>query len=95
MAESTQSAHPWRASIRTGLAVAPVVLLGASAAGEEIAAFISEQFPDTPVAAAVLSASVFISGLAVLVNRLMLLDKVSAALTVIGLGPKPKSEVTA
>ncbi|MEV5068937.1 hypothetical protein MRBLMI12_000494 [Microbacterium sp. LMI12-1-1.1] len=94
MAESTQSAHPWRASFRTGIAVAPVVLAGAAAAGEEIAKFVAEQFPGTSAAAVALSVSAFAVGLSILVNRLMLTEKVAAALEAIGLGPKPKGDAS-
>lgn len=92
MAESTQKKYPWRASIRTGGAVAIAALTAAAAAGPLIADFVAEQFPGTPAAAVTLAVVVFVSGLSTLVNRLILLAPVAALFQKIGLGPVPKAE---
>lgn len=89
---STQTTHPWRASLRTGGAVAISALGAAAAAGPLISDFVNEQFPGTPAGSAVLAGVGFIAGLSVLVNRLALLAPVAAFFTKIGLGPAPKED---
>lgn len=87
---STQSTHPWRASLRTGGAVAVSGLSAAAVAGPVIAEFVNEQFPGTPVAAATVGVVGFVAGLSVLVNRVALLGPVADFFTKIGLGATPK-----
>jgi len=86
----TQVRRPWRASLRTGGAVAVSLLTALALVGPEVVKFVSEQFPGSPAVAIVASVSGFIVGLAVLVNRVALIPAVSDLLTKLGLGPTPK-----
>lgn len=91
MAEQpTQTAHPWRASVRTALSVALALLGALAVAGPEIVKFVAEQFPDSPAAGIVASVVGFIVGLSLLVNRVILLAPVASFFQKIGLGPVPK-----
>lgn len=89
MTITTQSQHPWRASLRTAGAVAVTVLLALAAAGPEIVEFVADQFPDSPAVPIVAAVSGFIVALAALVNRLMLLGPIANLLQRLGLGPAP------
>ncbi|MDF2693696.1 MAG: uncharacterized protein K0S65_2079 [Labilithrix sp.] len=91
----TQSAHPWRASLRTGGAVLVAGLAAAAAVGPEIVQFVEAQFPGSPAVAYVVSGVGIVTGLSVAVNRIALLAPVTKFLTMLGLGPAPKSEVAA
>lgn len=90
--EPTQVRRPWRASLRTGGAVALSLLTALALIGPEVVKFVSEQFPGSPAVGIVAGASGFIVGLSVLVNRIALLPAVSALLTKIGMGPTPKEQ---
>lgn len=90
MAESTQSKHPWRASVRTGLNTALLVLAALAVGMPEIVAFVREQWPESPAVGIVTGASAVVVGLSVLVNRVLLLPAVTDLLEAIGLGPTPK-----
>ena len=88
--QTTQSAYPWRASLRTGGSVAIAGLAAAAAIGPEVADFVSTQFPGSPAEAIVLSAVGIIAAASVAVNRIVLLGPVATFLQKIGLGPAPK-----
>ena len=81
---TTQQRHPWIAAIRTALEVAlPLAALAAYAfieAGPELAAFVDQFWPGSPVGAWILAAVVFVSGAAGLLARLAALPKVDAFL---------------
>lgn len=85
----TQTAHPWRASVRTALSVALALLTALAVAGPSIVDFVSEQFPGSPAVGIVASVIGFIVGLSLLVNRLILLGPVAELIQKIGLGPVP------
>ena len=89
MAESTQSAHPWRASIRTGGAVLVSGLAAAAVVGPEVAEFVESQWPGSAGSAIVLSAVGVVAAASSLVNRIALLAPVADFLDKIGLGPTP------
>jgi hypothetical protein len=89
--QSTQSAHPWRASVRTAAAVGIAALAALAAIGPELVNFVAEQFPGSPAAGIVAAGSGFIVGLSLLVNRIALLAPVASFLQSIGLGPTPKT----
>jgi hypothetical protein len=92
MAEQpTQSAHPWRASIRTAGAVGVAAIAALAAIGPELVTFVSEQFPGSPAVGVVAAGSGFVVGLSLLVNRVALLAPVASFLQKIGLGPTPKT----
>lgn len=95
MTTPTQTQHPWRASLRTGGAVAVSGLTAAAAAAPLIGDFVTEQWPDTPATTVVVAGVGIVTGASVLVNRILLLPAVNRFLTKIGLGPQPQSEVQA
>lgn len=82
--KTTQQQHPWIAAVRTALQTAiPLVALAAFAlieAGPEIAAFVDQFWPGSPVVAWILGAVVFLSGAAGLLARLAALPRVDALL---------------
>lgn len=89
---STQSNHPWRASLRTAGSVLLAVIAALAVVGPEIVTFVEEQFPGSPAVGVVAGVSAFIVGLSALLNRIILLPAVDTLLTRIGLGPTPKKE---
>lgn len=92
MAESTQSKHPWRASVRTGLNTLLLLLTALAVGMPEIVSFVRDQWPGSPAVQIVVTTSGIIVGLSILVNRLLLLPPVAALLQAIGLGPAPTGE---
>lgn len=82
--KTTQQQHPWIAAVRTTIQTAiPLIMLATFAlieAGPEIAAFIDQFWPGSPVAAWILGAVVFLSGAAGLLARLAALPRVDALL---------------
>lgn len=85
---TTQTTHPWRAALRTGLAV----FLSASAflavALPIALPFLQQYLPEQWVGYAV-GAVGFVTALATVVNRLMLTTQFNDLLTKLGMGPAP------
>jgi hypothetical protein len=90
---STQVAYPWRASLRTGLALlAPALIVLAT-----ILTMVTETYADLLPAEVTLwlaGAVAFLTSTSVLINRIMNIPGVDAFLTKIGLGAAPKETVS-
>ena len=95
---STQVAHPWRASLRSGLAsLVPILVLCVVAVPEIVRVILEvalDQGLDVPteLRGILAAASVACSFLVAVANRLMLLPTVNAILTRLGAGPRPATE---
>ena len=88
----TQVAYPWRAAVRTGIAI----LIAVAVVAPIVWGIIAEELtaagvviPD-PVARGVLAGLALLAAASGIVTRIMAIPQVSEALTVIGLGPTPK-----
>lgn len=77
---STQQQHPWRSAVRTALQTAVVLAAAAIVAGPEIAAFVEQIWPGSPVPAWIAGAVAFLSALSGLVARLTALPAVDRLL---------------
>ena len=90
---ATQVAYPWRAALRTGVAV----LVALSAIVPIVWAIVAEELAnagvDVPagVAAAVASGIGLLAAAAAIVTRVMAIPQVSDWLTALGVGPTPKA----
>lgn len=90
---STQSEHPWRAAVRTGVNVVISSLALLLLALPELSKFVEEVWPGSPVIAWIGGAVLFLGALSTLINRIILLPGFNDFLTRIGFGPAPKDEV--
>lgn len=88
----TQVAHPWRASIRTGLQTATAVLAALVLALPLVQEFVAEVAPDSPVIGWIAAATGVVAALATLITRLTALPAVNDLLTRLGIGPVSKEE---
>lgn len=88
----TQVAHPWRASIRTGLQTATAVLAALVLALPLVQEFVAKVAPDSPVIGWIAAATGVVAALATLITRLTALPAVNDLLTRLGIGPVSKDE---
>ena len=90
----TQVLYPWRAAVRTGLAVlvglSVVLPVAWGIIGDELAKH-GWQVPE-PVAAFVAALIAVVSVAAGIVTRIMAIPQVSDLLTRVGIGPTPNTE---
>jgi hypothetical protein len=86
----TQVTHPFKAVLRTIfqniIVWVPAVILAAPMLSE----FIEENFPGTPVPAAIIAVTAFLISATGFVARLMAIPAINSAFTKIGLGATPK-----
>lgn len=88
---STQTQHPWRASLRTALVALTILAPAISAGGEEVTKFVDQVIPGTSAGAAISGTIAALTGLILLLNRIILLPSVAAALQAAGVGPVPNA----
>jgi hypothetical protein len=88
----TQVVHPWRASFRTSLSVFLAVAGVAVLALPIVSEFVEQFWPTSPVIGFIATAAAFIAALALVVTRIMALEKVNELLTRFGLGAGPKTD---
>ncbi|MGO3649499.1 hypothetical protein [Agrococcus casei] len=87
---STQQQHPWRSAARTALQTAVVLVAAAIVAGPEIAAFVEQFWPRSPVPAWIAAAVAFLSAASGLLARLSALPAVDRLLEhIVRLGSAP------
>ena len=90
--QSTQSKHPWRASLRTAavsiLTYLPILAL----VGNEVSEWVEEQWPGSPASAIVVGSVALIGSVSLLVNRIILIPGVASLLDRAGIGPEPKQK---